>query len=81
MAEIFKKSRRIIHALGGTVERFLGDEIMAVFGHPIAHEGDAVRAVNAAGEIHRMVEEISARGLIAHPLKMHTGINTGPSRP
>ena len=77
MGEIFDKSRHIISSCGGTVERFLGDEIMAIFGHPVAHEDDAVRAINAARDIHRLVDGINARGIIEHPLHMHTGINTG----
>ena len=40
---------------GGTVERFRGDEVMAVFGIPAAHEDDALRAVRAAAEMqHRL---------------------------
>jgi class 3 adenylate cyclase/tetratricopeptide (TPR) repeat protein len=77
MGEIFDKSRLIISSCGGSVERFLGDEIMAIFGHPAAHEDDAVRAINAARDIHRLVDDINARGIIEHPLHMHTGINTG----
>lgn len=77
MGAIFEKSRHIINGFGGSVERFLGDEIMAIFGHPIAHEDDAVRAINAAREIHRAVEAINQRGIIAYSLQMHTGINTG----
>lgn len=77
MAEIFDKSRRIILNYGGSVERFLGDEVMAIFGSPVSHEDDAIRAINAAREIHRTVDVINDRQLIDHPLKMHTGINTG----
>jgi class 3 adenylate cyclase/tetratricopeptide (TPR) repeat protein len=77
MREIFDNSRHIIQSFGGSVERFLGDEIMAIFGHPIAHEDDAVRAINAARKIHRMVNAVTTRGIIDHPLQMHSGINTG----
>jgi class 3 adenylate cyclase len=73
MVEIFDKSRHIISSCGGTVERFLGDEIMAIFGHPVTHEDDAVRAISAARDIHRLVDGINARGIIEHPLHMHTG--------
>ncbi len=60
---------------GGTVEKFIGDEIMAIFGAPVAHENDAERAVRTALA---MMEALAAfnseRNL---NLGMHIGINTG----
>ena len=51
MSRYFEEIRRIVEHHGGTVEKFIGDAVMAVFGIPRAHEDDALRAVRAAGEI------------------------------
>jgi tetratricopeptide (TPR) repeat protein len=57
----------------------VGDEILALFGIPTAHEDDPLRAVKAATELHKMVRQMSSEveGRIGKPLTMHTGINTG----
>ena len=79
MGRIFADAGKIIEKYEGTVERFFGDEIMALFGVPMAHEDDPVRAVRAALEIHAAVASISPEyeGRLGRPLSMHTGINTG----
>ena len=67
--------RTEIEAYGGTVEKFIGDAVMAVFGAPIAHEDDAERAVRAALRILESLEELNEeRGL---ELAVRIGINTG----
>ncbi len=48
MGEYFGTAREAIERHGGTVEKFIGDAVMAVFGLPLAHEDDALRAVRAA---------------------------------
>jgi hypothetical protein len=48
MAVYFARTRERIEAYGGTVEKFIGDAVMAVFGAHVAHEDDAERAVRAA---------------------------------
>src|SRR4051812_3166274 len=48
MGSYFAEMRTVIERHGGTVEKFVGDEVMAVFGVPVAHEDDALRAVRAA---------------------------------
>src|SRR5512132_2846569 len=54
----YAEMRTVIQHHGGTVEKFAGDEIMAVFGVPVVHEDDALRAVRAAvdmrGELRRL---------------------------
>jgi class 3 adenylate cyclase/tetratricopeptide (TPR) repeat protein len=49
-----------IEHFGGTVEKFIGDAVMAVFGAPIAHEDDAERAVRAALKILEAIEDLNA---------------------
>src|SRR5437868_14331208 len=49
MRSFYDEMRRILERHGGTVEKFIGDAVMAVFGVPIAHEDDALRAVREIG--------------------------------
>ncbi|HXH97606.1 MAG TPA: adenylate/guanylate cyclase domain-containing protein, partial [Gaiellaceae bacterium] len=68
--------RAEIERYGGTVEKFVGDAVMAVFGAPVAHEDDAERAVRAALTILEAIEELND----ADPglsLQVRVGINTG----
>lgn len=68
----------IVNTYGGHVERLVGDGLLILFGIPVAHEDDAVRAVKTARAIHQTVRErISPLSDSAPPLTMHTGINTG----
>jgi len=59
LSRYFELSRDVIGRYGGTVEKFIGDAVMAVWGAPIAHEDDAERAVRAALEL---VDAIKALG-------------------
>jgi class 3 adenylate cyclase/tetratricopeptide (TPR) repeat protein len=52
-----------IERFGGTVEKFIGDAVMAVFGAPVAHEDDAERAVRAALRILDTIDELRGEGL------------------
>ena len=79
MDRYFGVAQRVIEDHGGTVEKFIGDAVMAVFGVPVAHEDDALRAVRAAA---RLREEIAVlnRGLEADfgiSVSVRTGVNTG----
>ncbi len=66
----------IVQKYDGTVDKFIGDEIMALFGAPVAHENDPERALRAALE---MMESISAFNQQQNTsLSLHIGINTGP---
>jgi class 3 adenylate cyclase len=62
---------RVLEKHGGTVEKFIGDAVMAVFGIPVASEDDALRAARAAVEARDALAEID------YPLEARTGINTG----
>src|SRR5436190_7544708 len=75
----FDEMQRVLERHGGTVEKFVGDAIMSVFGHPIAHEDDAVRAVRAAAEMRSALSALNEQldRKFAVRLEMRTGINTG----
>ena len=51
ISRYFIEVSRVLEHHGGTVEKFIGDAVMAVFGIPVVHEDDALRAVRAAGEM------------------------------
>src|SRR5687768_279798 len=53
--------RGVLDPLGAFVEKFVGDAVVAVFGAPTAHEDDPERALHAALEMHRRVNELNAR--------------------
>src|ERR1051326_640132 len=61
---------------GGTVEKFVGDAVMAVFGAPVAHEDDAERAVRAGLRIIEAIGELNDAAP-AVSLRVRVGINTG----
>ncbi|HEY3069550.1 MAG TPA: adenylate/guanylate cyclase domain-containing protein [Gaiellaceae bacterium] len=68
--------RQEIERYGGTVEKFVGDAVMAAFGAPVAHEDDAERAVRAALSILEAIIELNE----ADPeldLRVRVGVNTG----
>ena len=60
MSRYAQSMTEIVTAHGGTVERFRGDEVMAVFGVPVVHEDDALRAVRAGMEMQRRLAELNA---------------------
>src|SRR6476646_5964633 len=69
MRAYYEEMRTILERHGGTVEKFIGDAVMAVFGAPVAHEDDALRAVRAAWEMRTAVPALGLQGRI--------GVNTG----
>ena len=69
MRRYFEDLRVIIERHGGTVEKFVGDAVMAVFGIPVSHEDDALRAVRAAAEM--------GAAVASHGLEARIGVNTG----
>ena len=68
--------RQEIERYGGTVEKFIGDAVMAVFGAPVAHEDDAERAVRAGLRILEAIEELNEQDPTLS-LQVRIGINTG----
>jgi class 3 adenylate cyclase len=59
MARYFETAKAIVERHGGTVEKFIGDAVMAVFGVPAVHEDDALRALRAAGELRGGLGELN----------------------
>jgi class 3 adenylate cyclase len=79
MSRYFAEMRAVLERHGGTVEKFIGDAVMAVFGIPVVHEDDALRAVRAAAEMRAALiplnEELEReRGV---RIEMRVGVNTG----
>ncbi len=75
MGRYFEEIRQIVERHGGTVEKFIGDAVMAVFGIPVAHEDDALRAVRAVAEIRERLAALGEELSVA--LSFRTGVNTG----
>ena len=79
MSNYFDLVATALERHGGTVEKFIGDAVMAVFGVPQLHEDDALRAVRAVAEIHdqlaRFNDDLRDRWHIR--LHIRTGVNTG----
>ena len=72
----FRTTRRVLERHGGTVEKFIGDAVMAVFGAPVAHGDDPERAVRCALAMLDAIGELNK----AHPdleLAVRIGIATG----
>ena len=79
MSRIKAEAVRIVEGHDGIVNQFVGDEVLALFGIPTAHEDDPIRAVRAARELHAFVRQISpeVEERIDSILRMHSGISTG----
>jgi class 3 adenylate cyclase/tetratricopeptide (TPR) repeat protein len=79
MSRYFDEMLRALERHGGHVEKFIGDAVMAVFGLPVAHEDDAVRAVRAAWDMKRALEQLNAEleRRFGVRLANRTGVNTG----
>jgi class 3 adenylate cyclase/tetratricopeptide (TPR) repeat protein len=69
LARYFERMQAIVERHGGSVEKFIGDAVMAVFGVPTVHEDDALRACRAAVKMREAFSELGVEGRI--------GVNTG----
>lgn len=79
MDRIEREATRIVVEHGGIINQFVGDEIVALFGVPTAHEDDAQRAAKSAAALHAVVRQLDAglKAELAHAVRLHTGIHTG----
>jgi class 3 adenylate cyclase/tetratricopeptide (TPR) repeat protein len=77
MAEFFEAMSEEIRAEGGTIERLIGDAIMADFGVPVAREDDAERAVRAARRMFTRLKAWNASRPPEQQIRIRIGINTG----
>jgi class 3 adenylate cyclase/tetratricopeptide (TPR) repeat protein len=79
MSSYFEAMRQAIEVEGGTVEKFIGDAVMAAFGVPTAHEDDPIRALRAALGMRSRLDELNGRLSADHgiSLRMRVGVNTG----
>jgi class 3 adenylate cyclase/tetratricopeptide (TPR) repeat protein len=79
LADVFDVLAREVLKLEGTVDKYIGDEIMAVFGAPVAHENDAARAVEAAMAMQQAMATLntSLDRQYGARLELRVGINTG----
>src|SRR5437867_7154062 len=71
-----ERLRHELERFGGTVEKFIGDAVVALFGAPVAHEDDPERAVRAAFAVRGAMGELNAADEWLD-LKIRVGINTG----
>ena len=79
MERYFDRMQTVLEMHGGTVEKFIGDAIMAVFGIPRIHEDDAVRAVRAAAGMRDALADLNEEleTELGITIVVRTGINTG----
>jgi predicted ATPase/class 3 adenylate cyclase len=79
LALYFSAMKPALERHGGTIEKYIGDAIMAVFGLPRMHEDDALRAVRAAAMMREALEDLNVtlRAQFGVTLENRTGVNTG----
>jgi len=79
MSRYFGRMQSVLERHGGTVEKFIGDAVVAMFGIPLSHEDDALRAVRAAVEMRAALDDLNEefRRAWGVTLETRTGVNTG----
>ncbi len=79
MTRYFDEMKAVLESHGGTIEKFIGDAVMAVFGLPRVHEDDALRAVRAAAEMKTALAHLNEELETIYGVRLanRTGVNTG----
>jgi adenylate cyclase len=72
----FPVMAEIVFRHEGTLEKYIGDALMAIWGAPAPHEDDADRALQAALDMRRALKVLNAQ--LKEPLEVHMGLNAGP---
>lgn len=75
LSRFFEFADNSVQSYGGRVDKHIGDAVMGVFGAPIAHDNDPVRAVRAATDIHKSMKDLSSD--IGISIRVHIGIACG----
>jgi class 3 adenylate cyclase/tetratricopeptide (TPR) repeat protein len=75
LQEYFGIADRVIESFGGRVDKHIGDAVMALFGAPVAHGDDPMRAVRSALELHTAVKQLVLQD--GSPISIHVGIASG----
>ncbi|MDP9331420.1 MAG: AAA family ATPase [Actinomycetota bacterium] len=79
MSRFFEEMRTVLERHGGSVEKYIGDAVMAVFGIPVVREDDAVRAVRAAADMRNALKALNddLGRTLGLSIATRTGVNTG----
>jgi class 3 adenylate cyclase len=79
LSRYFEVARDILRRHGGTVEKFMGDAVMAIFGVPVLHEDDALRALRSAAELRTAIEELNGEleDVYGVRIAVRIGVNSG----
>lgn len=75
LEKYFRTVDDIIESFGGSVDKHIGDSVMAVFGAPVAHGDDPERAIRAAIAIHQSMPEVSEE--VGRTVEVHIGVASG----
>jgi class 3 adenylate cyclase/tetratricopeptide (TPR) repeat protein len=78
MASFYRAVAEELESLRGRAEKFIGDAVMAVWGLPVAHDDDALRAVRAGFAIRDRTARLGHSLSLPIPLRVRVGVNTGP---
>jgi class 3 adenylate cyclase/tetratricopeptide (TPR) repeat protein len=79
LSRYYEVSRDVLQRHGGTVEKFMGDAVMAVFGTPVLHEDDALRALRAAAELRNAIAVLNEdlEAVYGVQIAVRIGVNSG----